>query len=87
MSTPKRAGAAARQLLFHRQRSDWMARIIRDNESLLSAFLLENEPSMDERVPLPGGAVIWLAEEGWVSVEAVSAAPGYEQLTPQSAAA
>jgi hypothetical protein len=35
----------------------------------------------------PGGVVICLTKEGWVSVEAVSAAPGYEQLTLQSAAA
>ena len=87
MTTPKRAGAAARQLLLHRRRSEWMARKIRENESLLSAFLRENEASVGERVPLPGAVVICLTEEDWVSVEAVSAAPGYEQLTLQSAAA
>jgi hypothetical protein len=65
----------------------WMARKIRENESLLSAVLRENEASVGERVPLPGDVVICLTEEGWVSVEAVSAAPGYEQLTLQSAAA
>lgn len=51
MTSPKRAVAAARQLLLHRRRSEWMARKIRENEALLERLLVETG---EERAYLPG---------------------------------
>ena len=61
MTTPKQAGAAARQLLFHRQKSEWMARKIRENEALLERLLVETR---EERAYLPGGYVVSKSKEG-----------------------
>lgn len=83
MTSPKRAGAAARQLLFHRQRSKWMARKIRENEALLERLLAETG---EERAYLPGGYVVSRSKEGPPQVRRVIAGGGFEQLSIEDAA-
>ncbi len=83
MTSPKRAGAAARQLLFHRQRSKWMARRIRENEALLERLLAETG---EERTYLPGGYVVSRSKEGPPQVRRVIAGGGFEQLSIDDAA-
>jgi hypothetical protein len=83
VTSPKRAGAAARQLLFHRQRSEWMARKIRENEALLERLLVETG---EERAYLPGGYVVSRSREGPPQVRQVIAGGGFEQLSIDDAA-
>lgn len=87
MPTEKRAAKAAGQLLFHRERLEWMRRKIEENELALRSFLKEYEAEVGERVPLFGGLAATLTPEGGVFVEVVAGASGFEQLSLDDAAA
>jgi hypothetical protein len=77
--TECRAAAAARQLLYHRERLGWMEERMGENAALLESYLaLAGE---DETI-LPGGYV--LVREGGggtaVRVRRFAAGGGFEQL-------
>jgi len=77
--TERRAANAARQLLYHRERLEWMEERMGENAALLESYLTlvgEEEPL------LPGGYVL-VREEGSgtpVRVRRIAASGGFEQL-------
>lgn len=88
MITEKGAARAARQLLFHRRRLDWMLERISANEEALREYLARNvragrrpPGNAPQRVMLPGGFVVAVDRGGEVVVERVVARGGFVQLT------
>ena len=78
--TERRAAAAARQLLYHRERLGWMEERMGENAALLESFLaLAGEY---KTVLLPGGYVLLRGEGSGtpVRVRRVAAENGFEQL-------
>lgn len=86
MTTARAAGAAARQLLLHRERIRWMERRIEHNEAVLTRYIEEHGDAPGGPVPLPGGFVASFTPEGGVCVERVYVPAGYEQLRIEDAA-
>lgn len=77
--TERRAANAARQLLYHRERLEWMEEKMAENETLLERLLVESD---EELTALPGGYAVRLEPEGSgrLAVRRLRGAGGYEQL-------
>ena len=75
--TERRAASAARQLLYHRERIQWMAERIKRNTAALETYLTTQDKQADV---LPGGYAVGLADDGEVVVSGPQAGPCYEQL-------
>lgn len=78
--TERRAAKAARQLLYHRQLSEWISRKMVENEATLESYLIG---CGEGRVVLLGGYVLEHAvedQESSVKVSEPIASPEYEQM-------
>jgi hypothetical protein len=79
--TEKRAVSAARQLLYHRQLSEWISQKTAENEAILEGYLTL---SGEERAVLLGGYVLERAggeDRGSpIEVSEPMVGPEYEQL-------
>lgn len=60
MTTEKQAARAAKQLLYHRRRINWIERRIEENEEKLVSYLVGQDAPKGY---LPGGYEVWLDEE------------------------
>lgn len=75
--TERRAAAAARQLLYHRRRIQWMAERMEANAAALETYLIAQG---QEAAMLSGGYAVGITDAGEVAVSEPQAGPGYEQL-------
>ena len=75
--TERRAAAAARQLLYHRRRLQWMAERMEANAAALETYLIAQGR---EAAVLSGGYAVGITDAGEVAVSEPQAGPGYEQL-------
>lgn len=75
--TERRAAAAARQLLYHRQRIQWMAERMEANAAALETYLIAQD---QEAAVLSGGHAVGVTDAGEVAVSESQPGPGYEQL-------
>lgn len=80
LPTERQAALAARQLHYHRERLRWIRDRMRDNEALLSLYLMRLEA---RATVLPGGYKIsgqHASPDRDVAVEKLTPANPYEQL-------
>ena len=75
--TERRAARAARQLLYHRERSQWMEERMEANAATLEAYLVDQDK---EAAVLFGGYAVTAPEAGEIAVSAPETGAGYEQL-------
>lgn len=75
--TERRAAAAARQLLYHRRRIQWMAERMEANAAALETYLIAQG---QEAAVLSGGYAVGITDAGEVAVSEPQAGAGYEQL-------